>query len=52
MDPLELKDGFFETGPAKSAVWQKMSNYITAKFSDDQSVKDLFLSKIMKDKIF
>lgn len=52
MDPLTKKDSYFDTDPEKSEVWQKMSSYITAKFSDDQSVRDLFLSKMMKDKIF
>ena len=29
-----------------------MSNYITSKYADDQSIRELFLSKLMKEKIF
>lgn len=53
MEAEEVRDDFFDIAcPKKPEVWQKMSKYITAKFTDDQSVRDLFFSKLMKDKIF
>jgi len=37
MEPKAPNSEFFnnESDPAKPAVWQKMSSYITAKFTDD-----------------
>ena len=54
MDPEEMKNPIFDysTTHAKSEVWKKMSNIITAKKTEEQSISDLFLSKVMKDKIF